>query len=289
MTARLRHKHWRHRVASMAKRTARKIGKAPRKAETAPLVKRWGIQPVDIFRGLGIGVFVVITAMVAFSLMDKPLSTITIDAPFERVSALAVEARLKPNLSGGFLSTDLGHLREQVETLAWVDRVRIRRAWPDGLQITLTEQIAAARWGEHGLLNTRGELFVAQARHVPAELPRLSGPDGTEWQVSQRYLDYRRQLLAVGFDLSELVLDARGAWRARLSNGIGVRLGRSNPDARMARFVRDFSPLLEGSSERVQYVDMRYSNGFAVGWRKVAPVEQAPPAQTGSEADAAQG
>ncbi len=273
----------------MAKAKPRKASKASRKPVPAPLVKRWGIQPVDIFRGLGISAFVVITGLVAFNVMDKPLATITLDAPFERVSALQVEARMKPHLSGGFLSADLSQLRAQVETLAWVDRARIRRAWPNGLHISLTEQIAAARWAQNGLLNTRGELFVKEARHVPAELPRLSGPPGTEWQVSQRYLDYRRQLLAVGFDLSELVLDARGAWRARLSNGIGVRLGRSNPDARMARFVRDFSPLLEGSSERVQYVDMRYSNGFAVGWREPAPVEPAPPAQTGSEADAAQG
>ena len=50
------------------------------------------------------------------------------------------------------------------------------------------EQTAAARWGESGLLNTRGELFVRAAAHVPAELPRLSGPEGTESQVAQRYM-----------------------------------------------------------------------------------------------------
>lgn len=265
---------------------ARAVRRRPAsRAPRSPALPRGQIQPADIFRAIGIGTLLGVGGFVAFNLLDKPLSTVTVDAPFERVSALEVEARMKGHLPGGFLSVDLGAICDDLEALPWVDRARIRRTWPHSLQVTLTEQVGAARWGEAGLLNTRGELFVEAARHVPPELPRLAGPDGTEWQVSQRYLDYRQQLLRVGYDLSEVVLDERGAWRVRLSNGIEVRLGRSNPDARMARFVRDFTPLVEGRSDRVQYVDMRYSNGFAVGWRPapgVQPLE-------GSEADGAEG
>ena len=86
--------------------------------------------------------------------------------------------------------------------------------------IVVTEQVPAAIWGESGLLNTRGELFVAEARHVPAELPRLSGPEGSSNDVARRYLAVREQLIPVGLDLRSVHLDARGSWLMTLGNGI---------------------------------------------------------------------
>jgi hypothetical protein len=60
---------------------------------------------------------------------------------------------------------------ERSKRLPWVEHARIQRRWPNSLHVTVIEQTAAARWGESGLLNTRGELFVKSATHVPAELP----------------------------------------------------------------------------------------------------------------------
>ena len=75
------------------------------------------------------------------------------------------------------------------------------------LRISVTEQVPAAIWGERGLLNTRGELFVSNARHIPAELPRLSGPESRSADVAQRYLDVRERQIPVGLDLRRVHLD----------------------------------------------------------------------------------
>jgi hypothetical protein len=50
-----------------------------------------------------------------------------------------------------------------------------------------------------------------------------------------------------------------------------VRLGRRQIDERFMRFVRTALPALAPHSNDVNYVDMRYSNGFAVGWKNSAP------------------
>ena len=75
-------------------------------------------------------------------------------------------------------------------------------------------------------LNTRGELFVTEARHVPPELPRLNGPEGSSAEVAARYLAVREQLIPIGLDVRTVRLDARGSWQMVLGNGIEVRLGR---------------------------------------------------------------
>src|SRR5258708_35302759 len=95
------------------------------------------------------------------------------------------------------------------------------------------EQTAAARWGESGRLNTRGELFVRSATHVPAELPHLSGPEGTESQVAQRYLSVQGRMLEAGMRIAALRLDGRGGWGVDLGSGVTVRLGRRGGDERL--------------------------------------------------------
>ena len=139
--------------------------------------------------------------------------------------------------------------------------------WPRGLEVRVIEQVAAARWGANGLLNARGELFLAESRFIPPELPRLSGPDGTEGTVAQRYLATQGRLVEGGLRIAALRLDARGAWELDLDNGVSVRLGRRQVDERFERFVAAALPLVVQRASDLAYVDMRYTNGFAVGWR----------------------
>src|SRR5208283_4588871 len=120
--------------------------------------------------------------------LDRPVRVISMDGSFQRVSPGQIEKAVAAYAHAGFMSANLSDIQRAVEALPWVDHARIARRWPNSLQVAVTEQTAAARWGDSGLLNTRGELFDRAAAHVPAELPRLSGPDGTESQVAQRYL-----------------------------------------------------------------------------------------------------
>ncbi len=126
--------------------------------------------------------------------LDQPVRSFVIDGPFQRVTAVEVQQAALGALKGGFVRADLDKVRKAVEALAWVDRARVQRLWPDRIRIEIVEQQAAARWGEDGLLNTRGELFAEGVRHPPPELPRLEGPAGTEWQVAQRYLAIQGRL-----------------------------------------------------------------------------------------------
>ena len=71
--------------------------------------------------------------------------------------------------------------------------------------------------------------------------------------------------------MSAVSLDARGAWRVELSNSIEVRLGREDSDRRIELFVEIVAPIIAARLGEVAYVDMRYSNGFAIGWGDSAP------------------
>ena len=203
--------------------------------------------------------------------IDQPIQTVAVAGSFQRVSPADVERAVKQSARGaGLVSVNLQAVRSAVQHLPWVDTVSVQRSWPRGLKVTIAEQVAAARWGETGLLNTRGELFASEARHIPLELPQLTGPDGSETAVALRYLSMHGRLTETGMRLTALRLDARGAWEFDLDNGVTVRLGRKQVDERFETFMATAVKIIAQRASDIAYVDMRYSSGFAIGWRSGA-------------------
>jgi len=228
--------------------------------------------PAVNWRALGVsaGVLALIAgtaASLGFAL-NQPIETVAVEGRFQRVAPGDVERLVKAQLHGaGLLSVDLAAVRRAIHTLPWVDAVSVQRAWPRALTVLVIEQTAAARWGERGLLNVRGELFDADAHHVPSELAQLQGPDGKESVVAQRYLASAGRLMQAGLRVTAMRLDARGAWEFDLANGVTVRLGRRQVDERFEKFMNTALKLVTQRGEDIAYVDMRYTNGFAIGWR----------------------
>ena len=222
---------------------------------------------------VGVGAVVLAALAVAVTLalgaLDQNVTQVMVTGSFQRVSPIEVEQAVKARVRDiGLVSVDLAAVQRAVEQLPWVDRATIERQWPNALNIHVTEQVAAARWGANGLLNTRGELFISEARHIPPELPRLSGPRGSEGEVARRYLAAQGALLEAGMRLTAVRLDPRGSWEFDLDSGITVRLGRRQVDERFTRFVQAGVGQIAAHASDISYIDMRYTNGFAIGWRQ---------------------
>ena len=210
---------------------------------------------------------VVATYRLSVRLLDSDIDSIVISGPFQRVTALTIEEAISTELDAGFLGADLSRMRNKIQELPWIDQALVARRWPSRIAVTVTEQVPAAIWGEQGLLNVRGDLFVEKARHVPAELPRLSGPANRSADVARSYLDVRDRLIPVGLDVRQVDLDPRGAWEMTLTNGVEVRLGRRDVAERTDLFVDIVANVITGRAADIAYVDMRYSNGFTIGWK----------------------
>jgi cell division protein FtsQ len=223
----------------------------------------------------------VVVLLLVFAL-DRPVRRVLLEGPFQRVSPPEIETAVAPAARGGLASVDLERIRQRVEGIDWIDDAVVTRVWPDAIRVTVTEQVAAARWNDSGLLNARGELFIRNARYVPPELPLLEGPEGSETDVAQLYIEAQGRLLEAGLRLTGVRLDARGAWELQLGDGLQVRLGRQDVHERLERFIRLASPMVAKRVGEISYVDMRYTNGFSVGWNArsalaVAPQEDATP------------
>jgi cell division protein FtsQ len=237
--------------------------------------RRWRLPQIN-WRALGISLGGVLGICAAAGVvmwgLDQPIQSVSVSGRFQHVAPGDVERVVKERVRGaGLLTVDLDAVHRALHTIPWVDAVSVQRSWPRGLNVLVIEQVAAARWGERGLLNTRGELFATDERHIPPELAQLSGPDGKEKEVAERYLAAQGRLQQAGLRLTALRLDARGAWEMDLANGVTVRLGRRQVDERFDKFITAALKLVTQRGDDIAYIDMRYTNGFAIGWRSTTP------------------
>ena len=205
--------------------------------------------------------------------LDRPVEHVAISGRFQRVQPVDVEKAVRGALHGdGMVAVDLARIAQAVEEIPWVDRASVARSWPSGLRVQVVEQKPVARWGEAGLVNTRGEVFVHDAQHIPAELPQLTGPAGFEAEMTARLLAAQTRLEQGGLRLTRMSLDERGAWDLAFDSGISLRLGRDDVDERFERFLAAAIPIVIARAAEIEYVDMRYANGFAIGWRAASGV-----------------
>ena len=198
------------------------------------------------------------------------LRSVDVAAPVVHVTQAQVKLVTDRHVRGNFFSVDLEQLRSAFEKLPWVREARVARRWPDTLVVSFSEHVPLARWNDAALLNQQGEVFAAA---FDAPLPRLRGPENSNGEVAHTYRAYQQQLTTVSRKIDELQLSPRRAWRLRLDDGTEIMLGRTEPAARLARFIALYPKLFANPAQAPVYVDLRYADGFAVRMpRGVTPV-----------------
>jgi cell division protein FtsQ len=184
----------------------------------------------------------------------------------ERASATHLEAVVREELAGTFFTMDLDRARQALAQIPWVRNVALRRQWPHRLEVEVEEHSPFARWNEAALVNPLGEVFDADWKD---DLPQFQGPEGRAAEMTAQYRAWSARLSPLALAVRTLRLSARGSWHIEAVGSQGpltLELGRDDADARLARFVaaqpRTLATLARAGTH-VDYVDLRYRNGFA--------------------------
>jgi cell division protein FtsQ len=201
-----------------------------------------------------------------------PVQNIRFEGPLDRVTHAELEAVVLNLVRGNFFLVDLDAVRESVEALAWVHRAEVRRRFPQDIAVQFTEERLAARWSDGAWVNTSGEVVRVPDADLPADLPRMAGPDGTSAQVLAAYDVFRETLAPSHLRIVALTLTPRRSWRLDLEGEandqrLTILLDRDQPRNRLERFARVYQASLASEATAIRQVDLRYTNGFAVAWQ----------------------
>ena len=170
------------------------------------------------------------------------------------------------DLSGytSLIGLDADKVRSDVEMLPWVRSARVRKVYPDALDISIEEREAFAVW-QHGealtVVQADGQKIAPFAGGNAASLPLIVGSGAPEQasafvRLVAQYPDVARRATAYS-------LVAGRRWDIRLDNGVTVKLPERAPEAALAELValdRQHALLSRG----VASVDLRIADRIAV-------------------------
>lgn len=196
-----------------------------------------------------------------------PIRSVRLEGNFKHQDPVRLRSVIGELAIGNFFSVDIAAIQKKLEQQAWVDVVSVRRKWPDTLVIQVVEQKPLAVWSTKGLVNVRGEWFAASHKGLKGKLPELKGPEGSAGMLARRYVEMSKMLEDLGVKLVLLDMNDRRSWKVHLDNGLLIKLGRADVTQRLKRFVRLYTAVIEKQKEKIEAVDMRYTNGFALSWK----------------------
>jgi cell division protein FtsQ len=99
-------------------------------------------------------------------------------------------------------------------------------------------------------------------------LPKLDGPEGLEKNLLQELSSMQTDLASTGQQIQMIRVDARRSWTLLMASGLELRLGREDEHLRLQRFVAVYATHLQSKVEQIKHIDMRYTNGLSVAWRR---------------------
>lgn len=197
-----------------------------------------------------------------------PIKNVRVEGEFRQLSPETLQATVTAVVRGGFFNVNVETIQEKLFQNPWVYMVTVSRNWPDGLSVQVTEQSAIARWGERGLINPDAELFSPGKDTYPENLPVLTGPENTYALLLERFNQIRDILLKSKHELSSLTLNDRRSWEFELVNGPLIILGKRDFTNRIDRVAKHVTLNLKDKLKQIKLIDMRYTNGFAVKWKR---------------------
>jgi cell division protein FtsQ len=187
----------------------------------------------------------------------------------------AVRSQVLDKVQGNFFSVRLQDVKNAFEAFPWVRHASVRRAWPNGLIVSIEEQKPLGVWGkadQQKLINVHGEVFDGSIAELDENTPiiEFSGPDGSSKEVLRLYQKASTWFKPWDAEIKSLTLSDRYAWHIKLSNGVRIEFGREEEQAkgaleqRVAQLLQYWPQVQQKWPNRVDAVDLRYANGFAV-------------------------
>lgn len=246
------------------------VARASQQAVFLRSARRWQINWRQLWYWLLLLASVTLLALGVKKLRDPqtlPIKQIQALGTFTHIDESILRQVVAKAVRGGYFTVNVDEVQQAVKAIPWVAQDSVRRVWPDTLAIDVTEQTTQAEWAKGGLVNQQGVLFFPERNTYPKGLPVFDGPTGTERNLTEIFHMAKAIIDPLQLKIEEIHMDSRRAVSLKLSNDIEVILGREETRSRLERFTRVYRKLLAQRANDIARVDLRYSNGLAVGWR----------------------
>jgi cell division protein FtsQ len=213
-------------------------------------------------------------------LMMKPEQNATmsykITTPLQKITLDDIEDLIWPYLAQGFWEVELVGLQRSLQAEPWIERAQVSRLWPNQLVLQLDEREPIARWGDLGLIDRHGVVFVPDNISGFEHLVKLQAHDLQARAMLRHWHQIQDILSVMDWRVIDLTWFADDVLRIEVDEGHQLYVIASDKGLLLRRFINawpklDVTALASSHSNRLNTkqpakwkIDLRYSNGMAL-------------------------
>jgi cell division protein FtsQ len=198
----------------------------------------------------------------------RPIEVVSLSNKLHYADPALVKAAVAEEVKRGFFAMRVDVIRDRLMDVPWVNGVQVVRKWPNSVMLTVNEREPLGIWEAKGIIDTEGKLFFPPTLANVGALPQFNGDQKYLNSMVDTYLLILAKIKPIGLAVKSLTLMPDHGWQAMLDNGINLMLGQSELEERLHRFVIAYgSPKSSIRNSHIEVVDLRYTNGIAVGGR----------------------
>ncbi len=197
-----------------------------------------------------------------------PIKTIIINSEIinsDKKSILYVVKKYVNKKSFFNLNVDI--LRRKIDKIEWIRSVKVRKIFPNEVQIEIEENVPIAIWNNKSYINDLGEIFFVNK--IKKKLPNFVIPKNRRHVILNYYFLLNKNLAKnkIEDSIAMIIEEDTRVLSFLLSSNIMVKIGSRDINDKIVKFFKIYNKLNSGDLEKIEYIDMRYSNGFVIKWK----------------------
>ena len=199
-----------------------------------------------------------------------PIKEISIESKIINTSKDDVFEKSKNYLnSKSFFNFKINILKKEIEKVSWVKSADIRRVYPGKIKIYIEEHVPIAIWNNKSYMNDTGDIFFI--RDIEKKLPVINSNKNRNKIMFVYFSLLLKYISDYNFDIKIKKIEENDirSLSAYLSSGIIVKFGSKDIKDKIHTFIKLYKTLNSSDLEKIGYIDMRYANGFSIGWKGV--------------------
>ena len=177
-----------------------------------------------------------------------------------------ISKNVKYLYSKSFFDIDLNYLKNKLEKIEWIRKINVRRSYPNEIIIDIEEHTPILIWNNKMYINMYGEKF--NVSKIDKNIPMLISDESRINEVFAYFKLFNEKLSSrkLDFKITKIMENEIRSLTISLSSGINIQLGSKDVNNKILLFFEIYKSLNTRDLNKIRYIDMRYSNGFSVGW-----------------------
>lgn len=227
--------------------------------------------------GLAGAIFLLVFVCVAIYVVNntQPKPIMVESAGLSDLEIAAVQSVTQPMGEIHFFAADLTTIHQKVAELSWVEQAYVYRDWRKGIVVSAVPRKAIANFGSEHMLDANGVVFqpADQKMLMDKKLVQLYGRHTEAPKIMKQMHQINSWFAPLGLSAKDVVLTPRHTWVIIFNTGMRVVVDHENTSQKLYSLSLQLNGALAKEMAKIQSVDLRYKNGFAISHRAEAKAD----------------